>query len=257
MEGVSEGTQALNNQDEADRLAEKLKIAKAAKAKDVSITGSSSGAIVPKAEAMDKTDKPDWNFWKDQTRIRLWEAAFLCFDIDPHKQSYQDIDHQDLHSMDPGVCLSLLKDDLFLKEFFSNPYTHAQGEASNFDYVKPPELAAWAIDRGYDIPEELAALAKKPDTATVVHSENQDANLHPDRKQTRANKNRAFLQDCIDKGVSPMIESIWQHIIANAGKPNFLFKTASKVTATTINEEQVRKKNLARQLKRLLNTSKN
>ena len=52
MEGVSEGTQALNNQDEADRLAEKLKIAKAAKAKDVSITGSSSSAIVPKAEAM-------------------------------------------------------------------------------------------------------------------------------------------------------------------------------------------------------------
>ena len=52
-------------------------------------------------------------------------------------------------------------------------------------------------------------------------------------------------------------EEVTKEIIANAGKSNFLFKTASKVTATTINEEQVRKKNLARQLKRLLNTSKN
>ena len=247
----------MNNQDKAWRLAEKIKITKAEKAKAVSITGFRSGTEVPIAEAMDKTDKPDWNFWKDKTKIRLWEAIFLCFDIDPREQNYLDIEHNDLHNMEASVCLSLLKDELFLKEFFSNLYTQAQGLASAFDWVKPPELAAWAIDRGYDIPKELAALAKKPDTATVAHSENQDANLHPDRKQTRVTKNRAFLQDCIDKGVAPKIESIWKHIIANAGKPNFLFKTASKVTATTINEEQVQKKNLARQLKRLLNISKN
>jgi hypothetical protein len=187
----------------------------------------------------------------------LWEAAFLCFDIEPNKRSYLDIDHYDLHTLEIGVCLTLLKNDLFLKEFFSTSYTQAQGIVSNFDLVKLPELAEWAINRGYDIPEELVALAKKLDTDTVAHSENQDANLYPNKKQTQITKNRAFLQECIDKGISPNIESIWKHIIENAGKPNFLFKTASKITAITINEHQVRKKNLARRLKRFLNTPKN
>ena len=186
----------------------------------------------------------------------LWEAAFLCFDVEPHKRSYLDIDHYDLHTLEIGVCLALLKNDLFLKEFFSTSYTHAQGVVSNFDLVKLPELAAWAINRGYDIPEELAELAKNLDTDIVVHSENQDANLYPNKKQTQITKNRAFLQECIDKGISPNIESIWKHIIENAGKPNFLFKTASKITAITINEHQVRKKNLARRLKRFLNKPK-
>jgi hypothetical protein len=200
--------------------------------------------------------EPNWILWKQKTKIMLWEAAFLCFDIEPNKRSYLDIDHYDLHTLEIGVCLALLKNDLFLKEFFSVPYTHAQGVVSNFDLVKLPELAAWAINRGYDIPEELAALAKKLDTDTVAHSENQDANLYPNKKQTQLSKNRAFLQECIDKGISPDIESIWKHIIENAGKPNFLFKTASKITAITINEHQVRKKNLARRLKRFLNKPK-
>ena len=201
--------------------------------------------------------EPNWILWKQKTKIMLWEAAFLCFDIEPNKRSYLDIDHYDLHTLEIGVCLTLLKNDLFLKEFFSTSYTQAQGVVSNFDLVKLPELAAWAINRGYDIPEELAALAKKLDTDTVAHSENQDANLYPNKKQTQFTKNRAFLQDCIDKGISPNIESIWKHIIENAGKPNFLFKTASKITAIMINEHQVRKKNLARRLKRFLNKPKN
>ena len=125
--------------------------------------------------------EPNWILWKQKTKIMLWEAAFLCFDIDPHKHSYRDIDHYDLHTLEIGVCLTLLKNDLFLKEFFSIPYTQAQGVVSNFDLVKLPELAAWAINRGYDIPEELSALAKKLDTDTVAHSENQDANLYPNR----------------------------------------------------------------------------
>ncbi len=201
--------------------------------------------------------EPNWILWKQKTKIMLWEAAFLCFDIEPNKRSYLDIDHYDLHTLEIGVCLTLLKNDLFLKEFFSTSYTHAQGVVSNFDLVKLPELAVWAINRGYDIPEELAALAKKLDTDTVAQSENQDANLYPNKKQTQFAKNRAFLQECIDKGISPDIESIWKHIIENAGKPNFLFKTASKITAITINEHQVRKKNLARRLKRFLNKPKN
>ena len=204
-----------------------------------------------------KWPRPDWNFWKHKTKIELWEASFLCFDIDPRNHSVREIDHYNLHNIEASACLSILKNNLFLKEFFSNSYTHAQGKASNFDFVKLPELAAWAINRGYDIPKELAALAEKPETDTVYHTENQDVNLHPDRKQTQSTENRTFWQDCIDTGISLDIESIWQHIMKNAGEPNFLFKTANKVTATTTNEYQVQKKNLARRLKRFLNKPKN
>lgn len=199
--------------------------------------------------------KPNWAQWRNKNKIELWEAAFLCFNIDPHLRSYQDIDHYDLHTLEIGVCLALLKSDLFLKEFFSTPYTHAQGEVSTFDLVKPSELAVWAIDRGYGIPKELAILAKKLNTETIIQSEGQDTNLHLDRKQKPATLNRTFLQNCIDEGISPNIEAIWQHIIENAGKPNFLFKIANKVTAVTINDHQVQKKNLARRLKYLLKKS--
>ncbi len=201
--------------------------------------------------------KPNWIHWRHKNKIELWEAAFLCFNIDPHQRSYLDIDHYDLHTLEIGVCLSLLKSELFRREFFSTPYTHAQGEVSTFDSVKLPELAVWAINRGYDIPKELAVLAKKPETETITQNEDQDTNLYLDRKQKPATQNRTFLQDCIEEGISPNIEAIWQHIIENAGKPNFLFKIANKVTAITINDNQVQKKNLARRLKYLLKKSKN
>lgn len=201
--------------------------------------------------------KPNWAQWRNKNKIELWEGAFLCFNIDPHLRSYQDIDHYDLHTLDIGVCLSLLKNDLFRREFFSTPYTHAQGNVSTFDLVKLSELATWAIERGYDIPKELLILAKKPNTKTIVQSENQDTDLHLDRKQKPATQNRAFLHDCIVEGISPNIDAIWQHIIENAGKPNFLFKTANKETAITINNHHVQKKNLARRLKYLLKKSKN
>jgi hypothetical protein len=110
--------------------------------------------------------------------------------------------------------------------------------------VNLPEVAEWALSKDLDIPKELAALAKKPNI--------QDENSIPNKKQTRSNENRAFLQDCIDKGVSPDIASIWQHIIENAGKPNFLFKIAGASSATTIDGKPVEKKNLRRQLDGIL-----
>ena len=201
--------------------------------------------------------EPNWALWKNKKKIELWEAAFLCFNIDPHQRSHLDIDHYDLHTLDIGVCLSLLKNDLFRREFFSTPYTHAQGNVSTFDLVKLSELATWATERGYDIPNELVILAKKPNTKTMVQGEDQDTNLHHDAKQKPATQNRAFLHDCIDEGISPNIDAIWQHIIENAGKPNFLFKIANKETAITINDHHVQKKKLARRLKYLLKKAKN
>ncbi len=201
--------------------------------------------------------RPNWPFWRHRNKIQLWEAAFLCFDIDPHKRSYQDIDHFDLHTIEIGVCLSQLKKDLFLKEFFSTPYTSAQGMVSTFDLVKLSELAEWAVDVGYSIPKELAKFARKPDSETVFHGENQDINSYRNRAQKKASINRVFLENCIANGISPNIDSIWKYIIENVGEPDFLFISANNKSAITASKQQVQRRNLARQLKCLLNKIKN
>ena len=201
--------------------------------------------------------RPNWMIWRQRNKIELWEAAFLCFDIDPHKRNYKDIDHFDLHTIEIGVCLSQLKKDLFLKEFFSTPYTLAQGIVSTFDLVKVSELAVWAIDRGYGIPRELAELVRKPDSDAAFYCKEQVINSSPNRIQTKASINRIFLNNCIANGISPNIGSIWKYIIENEGKQDFLFVSANKKYAITVNEQKVQRKNLARQLKRILNKLKN
>ena len=201
--------------------------------------------------------RPNWTIWRQRNKIELWEAAFLCFDIDPHKRNYKDIDHFDLHTIEIGVCLSQLKKDLFLKEFFSTPYTLAQGIVSTFDLVKVSELAVWAIDRGYGIPRELAELVRKPDSDAAFYCKEQVINSSPNRAQTKASINRIFLNNCIANGISPNIGSIWKYIIENEGKQDFLFVSANKKYAITVNEQKVQRKNLARQLKRILNKLKN
>jgi len=200
--------------------------------------------------------RPNWSIWRHRNKIELWEAAFLCFDIDPHKRSYQDIDHFDLHTIEIGVCLSQLKKDLFLKKFFSTPYTPAQGMVSTFDLVKLSELAKWAADRGYGIPKELAIFVRKRDSENVVHGENEDINSYRNTKQKKASINRAFLKNCITHGISPDIDSIWKYIIENVGKPDFLFISANKKYAITVSKQKVQRRNLARQLKRILNKFK-
>lgn len=75
-------------------------------------------------------------------------------------------------------------------------------------------------------------------------------------KGVRINFNRAFLLNCFEQGIGKNIESVWQHIRANAGKQDFLFRAASIDSASTIDEKKVHKKNLARTLSSLLKTTK-
>ena len=113
------------------------------------LSGSSSPPLI--------WHKPDWNFWKHKTKIKLWEAAFLCCDIDSRNQDYRDIKGR--HYEKVAIYLNLLKDNL---------------NRLDFGFVNLPEVAEWALSKDFDIPKELAALAKKPDTVTV---ENTQVNL--------------------------------------------------------------------------------
>ena len=187
--------------------------------------------------------KPDWDFWKHKTTVEKWQAAFLSCDIDPDTQSYRDIKHYGLDNEKVSKRLRLLKDNSHLRVFFS-PSIIDIGD-SNLSHVKLSEFALWCIDRGYDIPKELAALAKKPGAAT-------DAEI-----KTRVDWKLAFIKKCIRKEIPPDIESIWQHILENVGNDGFLFERASKSTATSVYGKEVEKDKLNRQLLNYLKKAKN
>ncbi len=191
------------------------------------LSGSSSPPLI--------WHRPDWDFWKHKTKIKLWEAAFLCCNIDPRNQDYRDIKGRHYEKVDN--YLGLLKDNL---------------NRLDFDFVNLPEVAEWAFSKDLDIhiPKELAALAKKPDEA--IASSEKNANESTTKAPMRFDKKRAFLLDYLNKGKSPNFASVWQYIQDNAGKENFQFRSASRSTATMTDEEIVEKKNLSRQFGKLM-----
>jgi len=69
--------------------------------------------------------------------------------------------------------LRILIDKRLQKQFFSPP-SSTDGNAILL-HVILSEFASWCIYKGYDIPEELAELAKNLDTDTVVKGENKQA----------------------------------------------------------------------------------
>jgi len=125
--------------------------------------------------------KPNWNFWKHKIEVELWQAAFLSCGIDPKSKDYRDIKHYGLNNENVSERLELLIEHSSQSEFFSPCIINISD--SNLCGVKLSEVAAWFLHIKFDIPKELAALAKKPDTATIVKSENKAANLSHESKQ--------------------------------------------------------------------------
>lgn len=116
----------------------------------------------------------------------------------------------------------------------------AVGTASNTTVVQAEQQASESGTSKQDAPDDVL-VAAKVQAAPVK----------------RTNENQAFLLSCIDKGISANIASIWLHIRERAGEDKFLFKSASKSAATTVDDKKVEKKNLARALTNLLRAKKN
>jgi len=75
-------------------------------------------------------------------------------------------------------------------------------------------------------------------------------------KKRRVNQFQAFLIECFNEGVEKNIESVWLHIQKHVGEAGFLFKAASKSTATTKDDINVSKKGLGGRLSRLIKQKK-
>ena len=136
-------------------------------------------------------ERPDWNFWKQkakvEAKIELWQAVCLSFDIDPdpqremhqrygkshsQKEMYEMYSKSHYGTRNDKVFerLELLIDSLHLEQFF-RPQTIIRSEPK-FQTIFLSELVAWCLYMDYDIPQELAALAKKPDAAPVTKEKN-------------------------------------------------------------------------------------
>ena len=113
-------------------------------------------------------EKPDWEFWKNKNTVKLWEAAFLSCGIDPDSQSYRDILSFGLDNQKAEKCLRLLKDSLFLPQFFRPETLVLNISDSNLHSVPMAEFAAWCILVDLKIPPELAALAKASQQAALT-----------------------------------------------------------------------------------------
>jgi len=125
---------------------------------------------------------PDWDFWKDIEEVELWQAAFLANNVDPDTQRPPQRHYQPYNSrprLPDGLHdekVSKLLRKLIAKwqqgQFSSPPLVICSN--SNFQRVNLSEVATRCIHMNYDIPQELAALAKGADTDTV----GKDANKH-------------------------------------------------------------------------------
>lgn len=144
--------------------------------------------------------KPDWNFWKYKTEIELWQAAFLSCDIDPDSESYRDIKHYGIDNEEVSKRLHLLKDNYKLQQFFSHP--PFPGEASNLDHVKLPELAAWCVFIGFEIPKELSGMiVQKIPGGDVLSGQNQ-INSPVNKKKWTDEKLKTLWSESIQPDVS-------------------------------------------------------
>lgn len=94
--------------------------------------------------------KPDWDFWRHKIEVKPWEAVWLSFDIDPDSQEYRDIQNDKTASK----RIRLLVDHLSQRQGTLN-----MGDSS-LHGVRLSEFAAWCAHIGYDVPPELARLAK-------------------------------------------------------------------------------------------------
>lgn len=114
---------------------------------------------------------PDWSFWRHMREVEYWKACALALNINPdsiHRHSqewmaggadvFQDTCFPNKASVDAfDKLMRLLKSNISDRQHFTQNHSRE---------VRLTEFAAWCIHISYDIPPELAALAKSGPQAT-------------------------------------------------------------------------------------------
>jgi len=126
---------------------------------------------------MEKTEKPNWDKWRNMLEVVLWEAVALSLDVEPdyldsrdeklsmHRQPKQDKDEKNFNDR-YDVAESHMGIGKPLRPGSILPRAHRAG-------ISLAEFAAWAQSINWEIPQELADLAKeRSQSSTQSNDEN-------------------------------------------------------------------------------------
>ncbi len=218
----------MNKRVEAKRTSKKAKIVKAAKKRGANEFGQRSQVTAPfktvstykpsytfppEIKRRTVAEKPDWKEWKYTPQARVWQACALSLDIEPYSikpnpiswqtgpyadqlfedESFQSENEKKEFKSRQRILLNNLNSKENSLWFSPNPNRPNLGE------VSLPEFAAWCSSVEWPIPEELAALAKKPDTATAIKSEKQDTNLTQSKQESEETSTQDRITDAQNK----------------------------------------------------------
>jgi len=204
----------MNKRVIAKRTSKKAKIVKAAKKRGANEFGQRSKAptpfkvvstsrpsniVHPEIKWRTVVEKPNWKEWKCTPLVRVWQACALSLDVEPYSinvyplswqtgpyadqlfedESFQSENEKKEFKSRQRILLNNLNSKENSLWFSPNPNRPNLGE------VSLSEFAAWCSSVEWPIPQELETLAKKPEAATVVHSEKQDTNLTQSKQESK------------------------------------------------------------------------
>ena len=167
----------MNKRVIAKQTNKKAKIVKVAKERGANEFGQISKAPAPhkgvnttSTWTLPQRKKADFKKWLRHDLWRIEVAIMLLLGLEPFdvNADYWDLpkEYDDLYK------LAIESQSIGTLKFHSATQ------------VQPSVFVKWAISKGLDVPQELETLAKKPDTATVVHSEKQDTNLTQSKQES-------------------------------------------------------------------------
>jgi hypothetical protein len=155
--------------------------------------------------------KPDWKEWKHTPMLQVWQACALSLDIDPHSMKSS----PDSWMADSKIYASesfpsedakaqfesrqrMLLANLIPKRGGSFSYFEFDFEDPHMSKIPLSEFAAWCVECEFDIPPELAALAKdKPQAALAAAKVEAETGTSQSGDDWR-DKARAIADECFD-----------------------------------------------------------
>jgi len=141
---------------------------------------------------------PDWSFWLRMPEVEWDAACALALNIDPDSLTRPD----NFPFRSPGFLRSSFPNYRYADKF-SKLYRLLEANINDTHFtstdrntVRLPEFAAWCASIDWDIPPKLAALAKTPDTVTVVKNKNkQETEIDGNDWKEKA---RIIADECFD-----------------------------------------------------------
>ncbi len=168
---------------------------------------------MPNIKWRTESEKPNWKEWKHIPQVQAWQACALSLDIEPNSikrnpnswmtgpgidqlfedESFQSENEKKEFKSRQRILLNNLNSKENSLWFSPNP------DHLNLSEVRLSEFAAWCPSVEWPIPKELAALAKKPDTATAIKSEKQDTNLTQSKQESEETSTQDRITDAQNK----------------------------------------------------------